>query len=349
MVKEMTPEEERTKAWLEARGYLTEYEPAFIPAGQQRPDFWAANSNGDPSELWVEVKLFDQDASSKAMTMAWKVQKAAVLPTAIHGHAHLAVNEASQEQSVQSALKLYKIFAPKYADEKGMLVFVQQGVGETALRRAEIVTNSETRRLWVRGPATGPMACPSSFCDDVPFSDVTFWNADGVESKARAFEVLHWSGDPQCALTAWIDPDGPEIDSIGAHSSGSSHWAERTVRLLEKANGQLRSAVAIRPAPAIVVLVPYFDYVDDLLIQAGCYGVLKAPINVQSGTSGDLYHGEDGAFRSTKNRHISAAIRLWKNGEATYFPNPHAHHKIDDGASLFKGLHRANVSLGPGP
>src|SRR5262249_48227397 len=153
----------------------------------------------------------------------------------------------------------------------------------------------------------------------------------------------------QCSLTAWLDPAGPILDSLGAHSSGSSNWAERTVRALEKANSQLRSAIALRPAPAIVMLVPVYDYVDDQLIQAGCYGVLKVPINVQTGVAGDMYHGEDGAFRPTKNRHISAAVRLWSNGMATYFPNPHAHYKIEDSAKLFAGLNRANVSFGPAP
>jgi hypothetical protein len=95
------------------------------------------------------------------------------------------------------------------------------------------------------------------------------------------------------------------------------------------------------------MLVPKYDYVDDGMIQAGCYGVLTAQLNVETKSVSTLYHGADGVFRPTKNRHISAAIRLWKNGEATYFLNPHAHHKINAKAKLLKGLHKAGVSVDP--
>ena len=69
----MTPDEERTKAWLEKRGYKTEYEPDFIPEGQQRPDFWAVAQRGNPRELWVEVKQIDEDDYLKSLnTLAKK-------------------------------------------------------------------------------------------------------------------------------------------------------------------------------------------------------------------------------------------------------------------------------------
>ena len=345
MATEMTPEEERTKTWLEERGYVTEYEPEFIPAGEQRPDFWAEAAVGDPAKLWVEVKQIDQDASTKAMSMAVKVERALKFPEGVRGHAHMGVSEGAHEQSVQSVAKLFQIHGPKHAQEKTTLAFVQHEAGEQVLRRAEVATKDGIKRLWVRGPATGQLPCPYDFCEDEPYAEVKHWDASGHEASARAYEVLAWS-DAHCTLTVWLDPQGPVVDSFGVHSGGSSNTRERTIRSLEKANAQLRSAVAVRAAPAVVMLVPYFDYVDDQMIQAGCYGVLKAPINVATGAVGDLYHGEDGVFRPTKNRHISAAIRLWKNGEATYFPNPYAHHKIGESAKLFDGLHRANVSFG---
>lgn len=345
MTKAMTPEEERTKAWLEVRGYKTEYEPDFIPEGEQRPDFWAEALAADPPQLWVEVKQIDQDASTKAMSMAVKVERATRFPADLHGIAHMGVSEGCQEQSVQAVVKLFQTHAPKHAHEKTTLAFVQHKAGDTVLRRAAVERKDGVKRLWVRGTSSSLLACPYDFCEDEPYAEVRFWDANGDERKVRAYEVLNWTDDHQCGLTVWLDPSGPLIDSFGVHSGGSSNTRERTVRSLEKANVQLRSAVALRPVPAIVMLVPMYDYVDDQMIQAGCYGVLRAPINVQTGAMGDLYHGEDGVFRPTKNRHISAAIRLWKNGEATYFPNPHAHHKIGEQAALFKGLRRANVSF----
>ena len=347
MTKAMTPEEERTNQWLEDRGYKTEYEPDFIPEGEQRPDFWAEASVGDPAELWVEVKKIDEDDSTKALTAAAQMKKGLTLPSGLNGHAHMSVNDAVQQQSIQSVLKLYQTHAPKHAKEKTTLAFVQNQAGETVLRRAEVNSKDGVKRIWVKGPASGPLAAPYNFCEDEPFADTKYWDENGQEKTAPAHDVLEWRGGFQCALTVWLDPAELAITDFGIHSAGSCNTRERTINSLEKANKQLKSAVAVKAAPAIVVLVPKYDYVTDQMIQAGCYGVLTAPINVQSHAVGALYHGADGVFRETKNRHISAAIRLWQNGEATYFPNPHAHHKIDEKAALFKGLHRADVSFDP--
>lgn len=87
MTKPMTPDEERTKSWLEKRGYKTEYEPDFIPEGQQRPDFWAEAKRGDPKELWVEVKQIDGDNSTKALGAAEKIKQATKLPGGLFGQA----------------------------------------------------------------------------------------------------------------------------------------------------------------------------------------------------------------------------------------------------------------------
>lgn len=345
MTKKMTPEEQRTREWLEERGYVAEYEPEFIPAGEPRPDFWAEAPDGDPSQLWVEVKKIDQDASSAVMSMAVKVERATRFPEGLCGEALMGVNEDSKEPAVRSVIRLFREHAPRYAHERTTLAFVQHGLDDRILRRAEILTPQGIERLWARGQATGPLACPYNFCDDEPYRDVTWWDANGDRKVAKAYEVLAWTDDCQCSLTVCLDPSGSAIETFGISSHGAPNIPQRTVRLLEKANTQLRSAVSLRPAPAIAVLVPYFDYVEDQLIQAGCYGVLKVPIDVKTGVFGDTYHGEDGVFRPTKNRHISAAIRLWKNGTATYFPNPYARHKIDESAALFAGLNRAKVSF----
>jgi hypothetical protein len=347
MTKSMTPDEERTKAWLEARGYRTEYEPDFIPEGQQRPDFWAESKHGDPAKLWVEVKQIDEDDSGKATGVASKVKSGFTMPIGLHGVASMAVHEAVQEQSVQAVLKLYDKHAPKYANGKSTLAFVQDKAGATVVRRAEVSSREGVKRLWVRGVATGPLACPHNFCGDEPFAETKYWDENGQEKTAPAHDVLDWSTGVQCALTVRLDPAGRPIKGFAIHSVGSTNTRERTINALEKANKQIKSAIALREAPAIVMLVPKYDYVDDGMIKAGCYGVLTAQLNVETKSVSALYHGADGVFRPTKNRHISAAIRLWQNGEATYFVNPYAHHKIDERAKLLKGLHKPGAPPRP--
>src|SRR5260370_33936592 len=74
----------------------------------------------------------------------------------------------------------------------------------------------------------------------------------------------------------------------------------------------------------------------------GAYGKLTVPIHRETGKFDEAFYGRDGAFRRDKNTHISAAIRLRRNGQvATYFPNPFAKQPIDENASLFSGLRRA--------
>lgn len=291
------------------------------------------------------MKQIDEDESGKATGVASKVTAGFKMPTGLYGVANMAVHETVQEQSVQAVLKLYSKHAPKHAEEKTTLAFVQDKPGETVLRRAEVNSREGVKRLWVRGGATGPLACPHNFCGDEPFADTKYWDEHGQEKTAPAHDVLNWSAGVQCALTVRLDPAGRPIKDFAIHSVGSTNTRERTVNALEKANSQLKSAVAIKQAPAIVMLVPKYDYVDDGMIQAGCYGVLTAQLNIENKSVSALYHGADGVFRPTKNRHISAAIRLWQNGEATYFLNPHAHHKIDERARLLKGLHKAGVSF----
>jgi hypothetical protein len=62
-------------------------------------------------------------------------------------------------------------------------------------------------------------------------------------------------------------------------------------------------------------------------------------VSVPDGRAGSLQHGPDAAFQSKKNRRISAAIRLHRNGStAMYFPNHFAHHPISESAPLLAGL-----------
>jgi hypothetical protein len=158
--------------------------------------------------------------------------------------------------------------------------------------------------------------------------------------------MFDWQMPFDCALVAHINPRDPPLTSISSMSDGSSTVAKRALSAFEEANAQLRNACAFKTAPGVVFIVPADDHTDDLMIAIGAYGKLTASFSRNTNKFGEAFHGRDGAFRSNKNRHISAAIRLRRKGEAeTYFPNPFAREPIDENASLFFGLRRAAVKF----
>lgn len=336
-------EEKLVDDWLRARRYVPQYEPDFIPKENERPDFWTESNRATPSKLWVEVKHLAEDAISAALSRAVKVSRMIKIPDGLRGYARLDVNDRSQEQSIRSVLNLFRQHAPRFVGQKVRLAFVHQTLGSAAIRRAEL--RSDARQyLWVKGEPTGLLAAPHEFCEDAT-QQITCWSAEGVEFEAPAYNVLNWSDDYQCALVIDLDPGGDVIDSFGAGAGGSRDVTPRAIQALKKANSQLRSGVQHRVAPGLVVIVSQPAHADDLLIQAACYGKLKAPINVHTGQWGETFHGEDGVFRHNKNRHISAVVHLQTDGSATFFPNPHAHHKIDEASSLFDDVKRAEVEF----
>ncbi len=339
----MTPEETLVDEWLRARHYVPEYEPDFIPKDDERPDFWAESSVATPPKLWVEVKHLGEDAISAALSRAVKVSKTVKIPDGLRGCARLDVNDQSQEQSIRSVLNLFRQHAPSFVGERVRLAFVHHKLDSATVRRAEL--RSDVRQhLWVKGEETGLLAAPHEFCEDA-MQQIAHWSADGMEAEAPAYNVLNWTDDYQCALVVDLDPDGEVIDSFGAGAGGSRDVTSRTIQALKKANSQLRSGVQHRVAPGLVVIVSHPAHADDLLIQAACYGKLKVPIDVKTGNWGDTFHGEDGIFRHNKNRHISAVVHLQTDGSATFFPNPHAHHEIDEASSLFAGVNPADVQF----
>jgi hypothetical protein len=151
------------------------------------------------------------------------------------------------------------------------------------------------------------------------------WEQDGKPQAAPAFEVFDWMLPFDCALVANIDPNDRPLISISAMSDGRPSVSARTLSVLEHANQQLRDAYRFKVAPGVVFIVPAEDHADDQMIATGAYKRLTVPIDQKTGGLGEGFYGRDGAFRRDKNRHISAAIRLRRNGEtATYFPNPFA-------------------------
>jgi hypothetical protein len=129
-------------------------------------------------------------------------------------------------------------------------------------------------------------------------------------------------------------------------SAGSSTAAARALSAIEEANSQLRTACALKAAPGIVFIIPADDHADDRMIAIAAYGKLTVPVSRDINKFGEAFYGRDGAFRRNKNTHISAAVRLRRNGEAgTYFPNPFAREPINEGASVFSGLRRTEVKF----
>ena len=104
----------------------------------------------------------------------------------------------------------------------------------------------------------------------------------------------------------------------------------------------------MRDAPGLVILTPRGPFGDnDHMIQAAIYGRYMVRLRLLGDRTeyDNTYHGLDGVFRPNKNTHISAAVHVRHGGAATFFPNPHALHRIPDAAPVFARAMRADVKL----
>jgi hypothetical protein len=230
-----------------------------------------------------------------------------------------------------------------HASETVSLIFVQQCSAKTDIRYFE-VQGPIVEKVWARGAGNGRIAVPIGTIENT--QAMVTWEQDGNLQAQPAFKIFDWNLPFDCALVAKIDPADRPLTSISSMSSGSSNISIRTVSALEDANSQLRNAYGFRTAPGVVFIVPSEEHVDDQTIAMGAYGKLSVSINRETGKLGDAFYGRDGALRREKNTHISAIIRLRRNGEvATYFLNPFAKEPIDENASLFSGLRRAPVEF----
>jgi len=337
-------DERLVRDWLSQRGFEPEYEPPLVSSGRQ-PDFLvtARSHQATPGVFWAEVKSLQPDSTSLALSKSWPILKSLRVPQKVHGHAMLHVTEMTREQSIRALVRMFYGKAIAHASETTSLIFVQQCSAKTDIRYFE-VQGPIVEKVWARGAGDGRIAVPIGTIENT--QAMVTWEQDGNPRTRPAFKVFDWNLPFDCALVAKIDPTDRPLTSISSMSSGSSNISIRTVSALEDANSQLRSAYGFRSAPGVVFIVPFEEHVDDQMIAMGAYGKLSVSINRETGKFGDAFYGRDGALRREKNTHISAAIRLRRNGEAaTYFLNPFAKEPIDENASLFFGLRQAPVEF----
>ncbi len=337
-------EERRARAWLGERGYACE-RPKWLPKGRN-PDYWAQTETVDPPGIWIEVKSTDEDGGTSALGKHYPQISDAVIPPGLHGHAlfHLAADTA--KQSIARLLKSFALQAPRYVGKKCVLAFVQQSRDKKDLLRAEVTTEIP-EMLWIFGSGGGLFHPPLGMVKD-SYAITSVFDRTALVRSERAFNIFDWLGKNECALVVHLDPCDRPLEQISSMSGGTVTLREKSVAALADANNQIKTACRVRPAPGIALLVPRDRHASSLMVQAACYGQLQVPVTVaaeHSGQSAQMFHGGGGVFAEGKNRHLSAAILLTMSGDATFYPNPYAHHKILDDAQVFDGATRARVSF----
>jgi len=345
MPAQMTDDERFAQDWLKKRGYDAAFEPSVIVTSGRTPDFLAtAALDATPIRFWAEVKSIDHEKSLVALSKAWRTIKTISIPDGLNGQATLIANAQTNEQSVRALLKMFRTKAPKFAAERTCLVFLQQHSGQRDVRYVES-TDDVVCRFWARGAGSALIAVPDGVLQNGA-ALAKLVDAGGELVTRRAFEVFDWRSPFDCALIAWLDPSDRPLVSISSMSHGSPNTPERVINALEVANSQLRNAYTFLQAPGVVLIVTQNENLDDQMIAIAAYGKLMFPVSMQTDGSGQAYYGYDGAFRAQKNRHVSLAIRLRRNGgPPTYFLNPFAKEAVSEHTSLLRGLQCGPVSF----
>jgi hypothetical protein len=261
-------EEARAEAWLLAQGYAPS-RPTWLPRGRN-PDFWAESATLDPPHLWAEVKSIDPDDSTAALSRFRSIIASVKIPPGLRGHGIVNIEPRAIEQSVRWVLKAFAQHAPKFADQKVVLAFVQQSRDGRDVRRAQIDA-SVPEMLWFRGAGNGQMHLPIGVCKE-SFAPAKVLEPGGAERTGKTFQFFEWRGDTECSLVAHLDPIGRPFGGLTSMSGGPGQTRERVVRALEDANAQIKTACVTREAPGIVTLVPRGQFVDDMTIAAAAYG-----------------------------------------------------------------------------
>jgi len=344
-----TEDEALVANWLKRQGYTPE-RPTWLPEGQRNPDYWVTAESLVPPNLWVEVKSIQEDAGVAALSRYNSIVREFQIPKGLHGQAVLNIEPHAIEQSVRWVLKMFAQQAPKYANQRVVLAFVQQSRDGRAIRRAEISASTE-EIVWARGHSEGGMSPPLNVCKE-SFAETKVFGADGSEKTGQTYEFFDWNASRECSLVAYLDPAGHDLDSVTSMSGGDSNpRRERIIRAIEDANSQIKIASATRAAPAIAAIVLRGPFAEDFQIQTACYGHLMVPLRLQDDGSiehGDQHHDQNerkAVFREDKNRHISAVVHVRRDGTSTYFPNPYAHRPIEESAAILKEVERANVNI----
>ena len=335
MPDSMNDDERLAEGWLKSRGYTPEFKPAIITKGKS-PDF-LAQANVNPALVWAEVKTIDPEAVTTVMGRASDIIHEASLPDGLRGHGTMHVNANTRDQSVRSLLRLYAEHAPKYRDKRANLTFIQQTPDIGGMRRVDFLDEVIPEHIWARGAGDGKIGLPGGILES-GMRMATIRDGSAVR-EIPAYHLFDWNAPINCALTVSINSMDHPL-SIGPMGGGFVSVASRVLNAVEYANGQIRNACKYLNAPGVVLIVPSpFGFIDNHQIAAAAYGRIMMSINVPSGKVAGMEHGPDAAFQPEKNRHISTIIRLNRNGSpGMYFPNFHAHHKIDKSSSLLAEL-----------
>lgn len=337
-------DEARAEAWLRAQGYEPA-RPEWLPPGKN-PDFWAESLIHTPHGIWAEVKSIEPDDSTAAMGRFASIIGSARIPPNLYGHAMVHLEPHAVEQSVRWVLKAFAARSPEFSGKNISLMFLQQTRDCTQEYRVDI--DSETpMTVWARGTGL-PLNPGTAIQEDALYATARVTRPDGTEITGPAYRFFEPRFPMQCALVARLRPGGPKLADIAYMCGGSGQTRERTARVIEGANGQIKTACMTRDTAGIVVLTPSGPFGDnDQMMQAAIYGQYTVPIHMIEDrlSHGDMFHGVDGVFRPNKNTHVSAALHLRREGPATFFPNPFARHVIPDDAGLFVGARRAEVDF----
>ena len=334
MPNKTTEEEQLASTWLQSKGFKPEFEPAIVAQGR-RPDFLAKSTAAEPY-VWAEVKTLDPEIVTTNMRRAADIITQTTLPDGLLGYATMYVNENTKDQSIRAVLKLFAEHAPKYRDKRAKLVFIQQAHDISGMRRIDILDSEIPEHFWVRGAGQGPIGAPPGVLEDL-FRLATVWDGR-PPSEVRAYNIFSGS-DANCTIAAHLNEDDHPL-RISPMGGGIVDVASRILQAVESANRQIRNACKYLSAPGVVLIFPpLYGFIDDQQIGTAVYGKLRMYINVRTRTASPLEHGPDAAFQSGKNRHISAVIRMNRDGRpGTFFPNFHAHHELDRTNSLLAGL-----------
>ena len=326
-------EEARAKCYLTDRGYRAA-PPNFLPTGKgkRKPEFWATSPTSEPHEVWVEVKSGEEAATTTAVHQFLHVLRSIEISPELRGHATLDITPGADLHSVQRVVKHFSKKVAQFKNRRINLGITQQIPDRKDFCRVEI-EGEVPELIWAFGAGRGKLHPPDGFCDEgMAIAPAKCVRSDGTEQLGQAFNFLEWTGSRVCALAVRLDPKAPQLTSIGPMAGGRPNVREWVADDLKDANQQIKSACSHRTAPGIVIIVPRDVFADDAAIAHACYG--DEIWEVGTGVKANLGNG---VFGEEKNTHISAVVRLWPSGVATYFPNRYALQKVADHDDILRG------------
>ncbi|MFZ5791876.1 MAG: hypothetical protein ACOY3L_14385 [Pseudomonadota bacterium] len=315
--------------FLTGRGFTCDLDLSWLGPGL-RPDVFCHG----PSDLWVEVKTRTGLADDDHLFRIFEYLRTKADPNigTGRGYAQVAKTATTQDAKAVLALARQALQSPEAEAANEICIILPDDPDGSSIVHFMVAIESGRVLFVCRKSNSGSYGYPLGL-EPNPFIQDVLLNDEAVADRTVPFHEIATEGAFRLALR--IFPDGKPFHIGGAGPAEGARRVrteERIRAAIKTANKQLKRALSVREAPAVVFI--YHDdlfVANDALLLSALFGDRQYVFDPNDFHNGYFCFGPNGAWTSGQHKSVSAVTYFANEGPPLTVHNPWALRPLEPG------------------